>query len=630
MTIHSVVIQKLLSTNAHLGRRVVADHLKPYAYGVRNGMAILDSDKTLISLRTACAFIGALARNNARFMFVNTNPLFDEIFDQMTKKIHLYNPNQNTLWRTGGFLTNSRSPKKFRSRNKKLCFAPPQPPDCVVILDTERKSSVVLEADRLQIPVVAIVDSSMPLDIYKRIAYPVPANDSVQFVYLFCNLITKTFLAEQKRFAKHDSIAADDDSSKIENTEEAKRVEESENVGVSPKDEVVVVPYESLAPISQDRAEAKELLEKLVVLKFNGALGKEMGFNGPKSVIEVCKGSTVLDLIVKQIESLNSKYGCNVPLLLMNTAKTNDDTVKVVEKYPNSNIVTLNTSDGQASENEAYPSDHDMVFLSLMNGGTLDVLLSQGKEYILVVGSDNVAAVVDPNILNHLIQNKLEYCMEVTPTTLFDTNNSILNSHQQKFQLAEIARNSNEHLADKFKLTDTRSLWVNLRAIKRLVDTDALKIENYTVSKGGKNDKILSPKTAAGSAIQFFDHAIGINVPQSRYLPMNATSDLLLLQSDLYTSNNGVLVRNSARTNPLNPSIILGPEFGKVSDLLSRFKSFPSIVELDSLKVTGDVWFGADVTLKGRVNIVAKPGMKLEIPDRAVLHNKDISDPIDI
>nr|XP_023898057.1 UTP--glucose-1-phosphate uridylyltransferase-like [Quercus suber] len=171
-----------------------------------------------------------------------------------------------------------------------------------------------------------------------------------------------------------------------------------------------------------------------------------------------------------------------------------------------------------------------MVFLSLMNGGTLDVLLSQGKEYILVVGSDNVAAVVDPNILNHLIQNKLEYCMEVTPTTLFDTNNSILNSHQQKFQLAEITRNSNEHLADKFKLTDTRSLWVNLRAIKRLVDTDALKIENYTVSKGEKNDKFLSPKTAAGSAIKFFDHAIGINVPQSRYLPMNATSDLLLLQ----------------------------------------------------------------------------------------------------
>lgn len=219
MTIHSVVIQKLLSTNAHLGRRVAADHFKAYTYGIRNGMAIIDSDKTLISLRSACAFIGALARQNARFMFVNTNPLFDEIFDQMTKKIELYNPNQHSLWRTGGFLTNSRSPKKFRSRNKKLCFAPPQPPDCVVILDTERKSSVVLEADKLQIPVVALVDSTIPLDIYKRIAYPVPANDSAQFVYLFCNLITKTFLLERKRSGgtPKEALPSAADISKIEN-----------------------------------------------------------------------------------------------------------------------------------------------------------------------------------------------------------------------------------------------------------------------------------------------------------------------------------------------------------------------------------------------------------------------------
>lgn len=67
------------------------------------------------------------------------------------------------------------------------------------MLDTERKSSVVFEADHMQIPVVALVDSSMPWELYKRITYPVPANDSVQFVYLFCNMITKSFLLEQKR-----------------------------------------------------------------------------------------------------------------------------------------------------------------------------------------------------------------------------------------------------------------------------------------------------------------------------------------------------------------------------------------------------------------------------------------------
>ncbi|XP_057952933.1 UTP--glucose-1-phosphate uridylyltransferase-like [Malania oleifera] len=68
--------------------------------------------------------------------------------------------------------------------------------------------------------------------------------------------------------------------------------------------------------------------------------------------------------------------------------------------------------------------------------------------------------------------------------------------------------------------------------------------------------------------------------------------------SYVYTIDEGVLVRNKARKTPVNPCIELGPEFEKVSDFLSRFKSVPSIVELDSLRVTGDVWFGADTTLK--------------------------------
>ncbi|KAJ8763171.1 hypothetical protein K2173_025556 [Erythroxylum novogranatense] len=200
MTLHSVVIQKLLRTNAHIGRHVAEHHFKLYTYGLRNGQAIIDSDKTLVCLRSAANFIAHLAREkNARFLFVNTNPLYDEIVEQMTKRIGTYSPRDNTMWKMGGFLTNSFSPKKFRSRNKKVCFGPIHPPDCVVVLDTERKSSVILEADRLQVPIVALVDSSMPLEYYKRIAYPVPANDSVEFVYLFCNLITKTILLEQKK-----------------------------------------------------------------------------------------------------------------------------------------------------------------------------------------------------------------------------------------------------------------------------------------------------------------------------------------------------------------------------------------------------------------------------------------------
>ncbi|TQE09037.1 hypothetical protein C1H46_005420 [Malus baccata] len=134
---------------------------------------------------------------------------------------------------------------------------------------------------------------------------------------------------------------------------------------------------------------------------------------------------------------------------------------------------------------------------------------------------------------------------------------------------------------DKFKLVDTGSLCVNFKAVKRLLDTDALKMEDIPVSKRTNSDEIPLQETAAGSATRFFDRAIGINVPHSRSLSINKTSDPLLL---------------------------------KVSDLLSRFKSIPDIIDPDSLKVTGDVWFGAGITLKGKVTIIAKPGLDINDP----------------
>lgn len=59
-----------------------------------------------------------------------------------------------------------------------------------------------------------------------------------------------------------------------------------------------------------------------------------------------------------------------------------------------------------------------------------------------------------------------------------------------------------------------------------------------------------------------------------------------------------------------------------MASFLSRFKSIPSIVELDSLKVSGDVSFGSGVVLKGKVSVKANSGTKLAIPDNAVVENK--------
>ncbi|CAI0437933.1 unnamed protein product [Linum tenue] len=424
MTIHSVVIQKLLNTNAHLGKRAVAHHFKIFTEGTRGGVSIIDSDKTLICLRNATNFIAQMAREKkARFLFVNTNPLFDEIVEQMTKKIGLYSPRDKVIWKMGGFLTNSFSPKKFRSRNKKVCFAPVQPPDCVVVLDTDRKSSVILEAARLQVPIVALVDSSLPRDYYEKIAYPVPANDSMEFVYLFCNIITKTFLLERKKMreAKGDIVEDEPETSTKELGKEVHQVDNMKRIS-SVTDEVLVVPYDSLAPIFEDSVETKRILDKLVVVKFNGTLGTAVGFNGPKSLVEVCDGLTSLDMIVNQIQTLNQKYGSDIPLVLINSGNTHDDTSKVLEKISRSNIDILPVQQGQQSaessglqetENKPHPSDQAAAFRSLINSGALDVLLVKGKEYVLVISSDNSAAVVDAKILNHLVLNKIEYCMEV-------------------------------------------------------------------------------------------------------------------------------------------------------------------------------------------------------------------------
>ncbi|CAN0913895.1 UTP--glucose-1-phosphate uridylyltransferase [Linum grandiflorum] len=369
----------------------------------------------------------------------------------------------------------------------------------------------------------------------------------------------------------------------------------------TPTDEIVV-PYDTLTPLSDDPAETKSLLDKLVVLKLNGGLGTTMGCTGPKSVIEVRNGLTFLDLIVMQIENLNNKYGCKVPLLLMNSFNTHDDTAKIVEKYTSSNVEihTFNQSQyprlvaddflplpskGHAGKDGWYPPGHGDVFPSLKNSGKLDALLSQGKEYVFVANSDNLGAVVDLKILSHLIKNKNEYCMEVTPKTLADVKGGTLISYDGKVQLLEIAQVPDEHEVEGIK--------------------------------------VLQLETAAGAAIKFFDKAIGINVPRSRFLPVKATSDLLLVQSDLYTVVDGYVVRNEARKNPQNPSIELGPEFKKVGNFLGRFKSIPSIIELDSLKVVGDVWFGVGVTLKGKVTITAAE--KLEIPDGSNIADKDIN-----
>ena len=115
---------------------------------------------------------------------------------------------------------------------------------------------------------------------------------------------------------------------------------------------IQIVPYQSLIT-DVDFNTIKNNLNKLIVVKLNGGLGTSMGCQGPKSSITVRDGLTFLDLTIRQLEvfinkinyfrtnkcklifkqSINLAYDTNVPLVLMNSFNTDEETNKIINKY---------------------------------------------------------------------------------------------------------------------------------------------------------------------------------------------------------------------------------------------------------------------------------------------------------
>src|SRR5918994_6226541 len=78
----------------------------------------------------------------------------------------------------------------------------------------------------------------------------------------------------------------------------------------------------------------RSALERVVVLKLNGGLGTSMGMTKAKSLVEVKDGHTFLDVIARQVLHLREQHDAAIPLLLMNSFATRDDTLAALERYP--------------------------------------------------------------------------------------------------------------------------------------------------------------------------------------------------------------------------------------------------------------------------------------------------------
>src|SRR3954452_2893666 len=88
-------------------------------------------------------------------------------------------------------------------------------------------------------------------------------------------------------------------------------------------------------PDAQDLTEeaTPELLDQAVVIKLNGGLGTSMGMTKAKSLLEVKDGKTFLDLIAEQVLELRERSGARVPLILMNSFATRDDSLEALRRH---------------------------------------------------------------------------------------------------------------------------------------------------------------------------------------------------------------------------------------------------------------------------------------------------------
>lgn len=117
----------------------------------------------------------------------------------------------------------------------------------------------------------------------------------------------------------------------------------------------------------------------------------------------------------------------------------------------------------------------------------------------------------------------------------------------------------------KFKIFNTNNLWLNLKALKRVMDNEGLELEIIINPKTNDDGHaVVQLETAAGAAIKHFKNAHGINVPRKRFLPVKSCSDLLLIKSDIYSLQHGQLIINPQRMFETTPVIKLGDHFKKV------------------------------------------------------------------
>ncbi|WP_028641135.1 30S ribosomal protein S2 [Novosphingobium acidiphilum] len=213
-----VTMTQLIEAGAHFGHQTHRwnPRMKPYIFGARNGIHILDLSQTVPLFARALEFISATVQNGGKVLFVGTKRQAQEPIAQAACAAGQHYVNHRWL---GGMLTNwktiSGSIKRFKALEEQLSGDTAGLtkkevlqltrerdklelslggirdmggiPDVMFVIDANKEELAIKEANVLGIPVVAILDSNVSPH---GIAFPIPANDDAsRAIRLYCDAV---------------------------------------------------------------------------------------------------------------------------------------------------------------------------------------------------------------------------------------------------------------------------------------------------------------------------------------------------------------------------------------------------------------------------------------------------------
>jgi UTP--glucose-1-phosphate uridylyltransferase len=306
-------------------------------------------------------------------------------------------------------------------------------------------------------------------------------------------------------------------------------------------------------------------LDQAVVIKLNGGLGTSMGMDRAKSLVEAKDGLAFLDVIIRQVLALREASGARLPLVLMNSFYTRDDSLALLERYeglasdvpfdfvqhkePKLLAEDLTPVEWPPNRSlEWCPPGHGDIYPALLTSGMLATLLERGYRYAFMSNSDNLGAVLEPRILAWFAAERIPYLAEVTERTAADRKGG----HVARLKgtggmiLRETAQTPDEDMdaftdVERHPYFHVNNLWVDLRALDALLRERGgvlglpMIINEKTVDPADSSTPaVYQLETAMGAAIGVFEGARAIRVPRSRFVPVKRTTDLLVLRSDAY------------------------------------------------------------------------------------------------